>query len=320
MFYLGYGIILFILMLLYVWIARRKGIIDNPNERSSHHKPVVRGAGVVFPLSLIVFKITYSVYYPNFGYVFAGAMLISLISFIDDIHSLPVAIRFPVQIISVVLLIYGFGIFPSWNWWSLLILIVIMLGIVNAYNFMDGINGITALYSLVAFCSFWYVIKYTEQMESTSLVNYGIVSCIVFLFFNFRKRAICFLGDVGSIGLGFWIIAALAYIVFWSYEFKYILFLSVYLLDTGFTFLQRLLNGENVLKPHRKHLYQLLVNEKSWEHLTVAALYAIIQIIINIFVVKSNLPLIPTTLIVAIPITLAYILLKRNILRKISGF
>ncbi|HTO15874.1 MAG TPA: glycosyltransferase family 4 protein [Edaphocola sp.] len=314
MFYFRYGIVLFILMWVYVWFARRNGIIDKPNERSSHYKAVVRGAGVVFPLSLIVFKVTYSQYYINFSYVFVGAMLISIISFIDDLKSLPVYIRFPIHIISVALLIYGFDIFSVWNWWSLLVLMIIMLGIVNAYNFMDGINGITALYSLIAFCSFWYVIKYVEHIDSTAFVNYGIVSCLVFLFFNFRKNALCFLGDVGSIGLGFWIIAALAYVIFWSYHFEYILFLSVYLLDTGFTFFQRLLNGENVIKPHRKHLYQLLVNEYGLSHLMVATIYAGVQLIINAFVISSNYPLIPTTMLIAIPLIFVYVLVKRNII------
>lgn len=312
MFYLQYGIILFLLMLAYVWFAKKYSIIDRPNERSSHNTVVVRGAGVVFPLSLIVYQVTFSQYYPNFHFVFAGAMLISLVSFIDDLKPLPVSIRLPVHLISVCLLLYGFDTFSVLSWWTILLFIVIMMGIINAYNFMDGINGITALYSLVSFSTLWYIIKYVEHIESTAFVNYGIVSCLVFLFFNFRKQARCFLGDVGSIGLGFWIVAALCYVIFHGFVFEYILLLSVYLIDTGFTFVQRLLNGENVSLAHRKHLYQILVNENKWGHLWVATLYSAIQFSMNVFVLLTDWALVPTTIIVIVPFSTIYILVKRK--------
>jgi UDP-N-acetylmuramyl pentapeptide phosphotransferase/UDP-N-acetylglucosamine-1-phosphate transferase len=302
-------------MLFYVYYAKRYNIVDKPNERSSHTNQVVRGAGIVFPISLIVFKVTYSQYYPAFHFIFAGAMLISLVSFIDDIRPLPISLRLPVHIISVAFLLYGFNIFEVWNWWSWIIITFIVLGIINSYNFMDGINGITALYSFVAFCTFWYVIKYTENIEATAFVNYGIVSCLVFMYFNFRKQAICFLGDVGSIGLGFWVVAALCYVVFANYQFEYFLFISVYLIDAGFTFIQRLLNGENVFHPHRKHLYQLLVNEMGYSHLTIATTYALVQLAVNFFVIGTNIPIVPTVMCVLVPLSLIYIFSKRYIIR-----
>lgn len=312
MFYLQYGIALFCLMLLYIYIARRFNIIDKPNERSSHQYIVVRGAGVVFPLSLIVYQITFSKYYPHFSYVFIGAMLISLVSFIDDIKNLSVWIRFPIQIISVLLLLHGFSVFEIWPFWFSFALLIIMLGIINAYNFMDGINGLTALYSLVAFSSFWYVIKFSEQMESTAFVNYGIVSCIVFLFFNFRKRALCFLGDVGSIGLGFWVVAALCYIIFLQAHFEYILFLSIYGIDSGFTIMQRAIKKENVLKAHRQHLYQYLVDNGKMGHLAVAIIYALIQLGVNVVVVWTDWNIIITSAIILVPLSILYFIIKRK--------
>lgn len=302
-------------MLLYVSLAKRFNIIDKPNERSSHKRLVVRGAGIVFPLSLIVFNVTFSQYYPKFHFVFAGAMMISLISFIDDIRPLSVVVRLPVHLLSVCFLLYGFDIFSVWNWWSCMLVIVVMLGIINAYNFMDGINGITALYSLVAFASFWFVIKYTENIDATAFVNYGIVSCLVFLFFNFRKQAVCFLGDVGSIGLGFWVVAAMSYVIFWRYQFEYMLFLSVYLIDAGFTFVHRLLNGENVFQGHRKHLYQILVNEKKLDHLVVSGVYALAQLVINAFVILTDMPLIPTAICTLTPLVTVYVLVKRKMIK-----
>ncbi len=119
---------------------------------------------------------------------------------------------------------------------------------------------------------------------------------------------------MGAIGLGFWVVAALAYVIFWSYQFEYILFLSVYLIDTGYTFIQRLLNGENVFQAHRKHLYQVLVNEKGMSHLVVAGIYSGIQLGVNAFVTLTSFPLIPTVIYVAVPLSGAYILIKRKII------
>ncbi len=314
MFYLQYGVALFCLMLLYIFIAKRFNIVDIPNLRSSHNHIIVRGAGVVFPLSLIVYTITFSQYYPHFIYVFAGAMLISFISFIDDIRSLPVYVRLPIHVISVLMLMHGFSVFEHWPLWFSTSLLFIMLGIINAYNFMDGINGMTALYSLISFSSFWFVIKYAEHMESTAFVNYGIVSCIVFLFFNFRKRAICFLGDVGSIGLGFWTVAALCYIIFLQHHFEYILFLSVYGIDTGYTILERLRKRENIFKPHRQHLYQRLANEGKQSHLVISTIYASVQLAVNAVVVFTTWNIIITGLIIMIPLSITYFWLKRKYL------
>mgnify|MGYP003584303644 FL=1 len=314
MFYLQYGVALFCLMLLYIFIAKRFNIVDIPNLRSSHNHIIVRGAGVVFPLSLVAYTITFSQYYPNFIYVFGGAMLISFISFIDDIRSLPVYVRLPIHIISVLMLMHGFSVFEHWPLWFSTSLLFIMLGIINAYNFMDGINGMTALYSLISFCSFWFVIKYTEQMESTAFVNYGIVSCLVFLFINLRKRAICCLGGVGSIGRGFWTVAALGYIIFLQHHFEYILFLSVYGIDTGYTILERLRKRENIFEPHRQHLYQRLANEGRHSHLLISTIYAAVQLAVNAIVVFTSWNIIITALIIIIPLSIVYFWLKRKYL------
>jgi UDP-N-acetylmuramyl pentapeptide phosphotransferase/UDP-N-acetylglucosamine-1-phosphate transferase len=241
-------------------------------------------------------------------------MLISFISFIDDIRSLPVYVRLPIHVISVLMLMHGFSVFEHWPLWFSTSLLFIMLGIINAYNFMDGINGMTALYSLISFSSFWFVIKYVEHMESTAFVNYGIVSCIVFLFFNFRKRAICFLGDVGSIGLGFWTVAALCYIIFLQHHFEYILFLSVYGIDTGYTILERLRKKENIFKPHRQHLYQRLANEGKQSHLVISTIYASVQLAVNAVVVFTTWNIIITGLIIMIPLSITYFWLKRKYL------
>jgi UDP-N-acetylmuramyl pentapeptide phosphotransferase/UDP-N-acetylglucosamine-1-phosphate transferase len=117
-----------------------------------------------------------------------GLLAISTISFIDDIVTLSNKIRLSVHFISVVLLLYftgAFNVMPIWVWPILFILII---GTLNAYNFMDGINGMTGLYSLVGLSSLLYINEKVISFTDENFILYPVLACIVFLFFNFRKK------------------------------------------------------------------------------------------------------------------------------------
>ena len=137
-------IILFILELSYFEISKRFNIVDKPNERSSHKITTIRGGGVIFLLSVIWFFFRSGYSYP---YLLTAMMVSGIVSFIDDIKTVSNPIKFVVHVLSVILL------FKECEFLNLPILFLIVIGIVvigviNAYNFMDGINGITGLYSL----------------------------------------------------------------------------------------------------------------------------------------------------------------------------
>ena len=280
-------IILFILEIIYIRIARNKGIKDIPNHRSSHEMPTIRGGGIVIFLSIILYTIFYPITITEVLFLIALSC-VSTISFLDDLVSLSTKTRFLFQIIAFILISYLLGFLEfevNFNILKLFIFLFFSLGFLNIYNFMDGINGITFLNALITFLSLLYINQYYMNFIDNNLLITIILSVIVFGFFNFRKKALCFAGDIGSITIGFTIIYLIvkAYIV--TNNFLIFGLVFVYLLDGGWTIVRRLFEGENIFKPHRSHLYQKLTNELKIGHLKVAVGYFIFQTLINCIVI-----------------------------------
>ncbi|MGK6342935.1 MraY family glycosyltransferase [Chryseobacterium sp. DT-3] len=304
-------LILFVSILLYFWIADHFNIIDKPNHRSAHTQITLRGGGIIFPVAFIffcLFNLNETIQnYWSFG---LGLLAICTISFIDDIKTLSNKIRLSVHLISVILLLYftgAFNIMPIWTW---PILFVMIIGTLNAYNFMDGINGMTGIYSLVTLASLAYINNDIIQFTDENFIIYPILACLVFLFFNFRKKAKCFAGDVGSMGIGFWVIGLVTLLVMRTGEYKYILLLSIYGMEVVLTITERILLKENIFEAHRRHLYQLFANEKKASHLVISSVYAVCQLLINIFLIHSELPVWVIILIIFIPAGGIYLALK----------
>jgi UDP-N-acetylmuramyl pentapeptide phosphotransferase/UDP-N-acetylglucosamine-1-phosphate transferase len=142
---------------------------------------------------------------------------------------------------------------------------------------MDGINGITGLYSLSILIALQYVNYKVVPFTAPDFINYAMLACLVFLFFNFRKRAKCFAGDVGSMGISFWVVTLLLQLMIKTHSIIWILFLAVYGVDTVCTILHRIYLKQNIFEAHRLHFYQILSNEKGISHLKVSSLYALVQ-------------------------------------------
>src|SRR5690606_37387741 len=122
----------------YFRIAIKFGIIDMPNKRSSHNKFTIRGGGILFLLAIIISGIMY----PEYSFAVYGATLIGVISFLDDCIDLSTRIRIIFHLLAVSILFYSLPLFGFFPWWGVIILYILAIGIINAYNFMDGINGI----------------------------------------------------------------------------------------------------------------------------------------------------------------------------------
>ncbi|MDR1182278.1 MAG: glycosyltransferase family 4 protein [Bacteroidales bacterium] len=275
--YLFVIILLFAGMLLYFKIASKCNIIDKPNRRSSHDYITIRGGGIVFWLAALIYSVQYIV---ESRYFFAGMMLVCGVSFWDDISSLPNRVRITAHFLSISLIFYGLSLFTLFPWWLVVVAYVLFVGIMNAYNFMDGINGITGLYSLAVLIPLQYVNHRLISFTHPDFINYAILACVVFLFFNLRKRAKCFAGDIGSLGLSFWIITLLLQLMIATQSLIWIIFLAVYGIDAIYTILHRIYLKHNIFKAHRLHFYQILSNEKSMSHLTVSFGYALTQFLI----------------------------------------
>ena len=288
MFYLFIFILLFILEIVYFKIADKYNIIDKPNERSSHTIITLRGGGIIFYLGTILWWFISGFSYPWF---FISISIVSIISFIDDIHSLTPKIRLSLQLISMLLMIFQLflcekEILGSNNLIIILGIILIALfvctGAINVFNFMDGINGITGGYSLIVLLSLAYQYHQLQFYKLTSLIIISILSVIVFCFFNFRNKAKCFAGDVGSVSIAFILVFLLGILVFHTKDLSWLTLMAVYGVDGVMTIFHRIMLHENLSQPHRKHAYQLMANELKIPHVVVSSIYMVLQSIISI--------------------------------------
>ncbi len=318
--------ILLVLELLYFRIADKFNIIDKPNHRSSHTKITLRGGGVIFPFAFVLYFVMSIIlrkewFVPeefwSFGF---GLFLLSTISFLDDILDLSTKLRLVFHFLSVVLLIYFLGLWDVLPFWTLPLVFIFIIGVLNAYNFMDGINGITGVYSLVMLLTFYYINKYGVTFTDAHFIIYPILASLVFLFFNFRKKAKCFAGDVGSMSIAFWVLALLGLLMVKTEDFTYLLFIAVYGIEVISTILQRIKLKENIFEAHRHHLYQLLVNQMKWSHLLVATLYGGVQLLINACVIKLGLNFWEGTLYLILPTFIIYIYSKYYIYKKTGAY
>jgi len=309
--YILLTILFFVLMLVYFRIADRFNIIDKPNERSSHTKLTIRGGGILFLVAMIVAGIMH----PEYWLPVLGATIIGVVSFLDDRITLSSKIRIVFHLIAVSILFYFLPIYGILPWWGVLSLYILVIGIINAYNFMDGINGITGLYSLVILGGLQYVNLYQISFVDADMIWLPMLSCVVFLFFNFRKRAKCFAGDVGSVTMAFWILMLLLKLILETGNWVYILFLAVYGVDSVLTIIHRLMLRQNIFDAHRLHFYQIMANEQKMPHLLVSVIYAIIQSLIIWFVLTSGLSLVAVFLISTLPLVVIYFSLKTKMMR-----
>lgn len=334
--WMTYAIIAAVLLvaeLLYFKIADKFNIIDKPNERSSHSTIVLRGGGIIFTLSMIVWAVLMMVQggdiMPYLPFL-CGLVLIAGISFVDDIHSLPDSLRMVVQMVSTLLMFWSVGLFGldlSW-WWIALIVIVALffcVGATNFINFMDGINGITAAYALAMLVPIALVNEIPAQgryeglgfIEPSYLVV-AIIGVLVFSFFNFRPKgkAKCFAGDVGSIGIAFIILFALGRLMLATKDVTWIVFFLVYGIDGTLTIIHRIMLHENLGQAHRKHAYQLMANELGMSHVVVSLIYMAIQLVVSL----GFIYLCPNTLLAhwiylisaAVVLALAYVLFMKK--------
>jgi len=279
--YLTVFIGLFIAERFYFRLADHFDIIDKPNERSSHERPTIRGGGIVFYLAVVAFFILSGFKYPWF---FIGTSLVSIISFFDDIYDLSSKLRLAIQLLSVALISIDAAAFAQ-PWWWIPFMIIVVTGIVNVFNFMDGINGITGFYGLVTLGTLVYL-NVSIGFADNRLIVMVILSLLVLGYFNFRKNAACFPGDIGSVSLACVSVFLLLKLILATQNYYFILLLAVYGVDSSLTIFRRLRRGENILKPHRSHLYQQLVKPGPFSHLQVASAFASAQIVINIVIVS----------------------------------
>lgn len=310
-------VVLTALLLLYIRIAEHFNIIDKPNERSSHSHATIRGGGIIFLLAALIWFFFYGFLQ---AWMIAGLALLAVVSFLDDLFSLAGWIRLLAQALAVGLILFQ-PEFPTLPWYFLVPAFIIAVGWINGFNFMDGINAITPFYSLVALGTFLWLNAGIAFMPM-ELAVLLIIALAIFSFFNARVHARVFAGDVGSVSMAYLLAFMMISLMIKTGRFEYVLFFAVYAADIVFTIFFRLLRRENIFKAHRSHLYQLLSNELGWPHVMVAAIYAIVQLAINILVIimieQDLMSLIPFLIIVFMTIP-GYLVIRYSVKKKIEN-
>jgi len=260
------------------------GLLDCPNNRSSHCVPTPKGGGVgIFAAFLcvsILVGIPVTFWLP--------ASIIALLGLYGDKKHLSPTFRLVVQFICAFILLMGISKGKQTSLQHFILILpasVFLVGTVNFYNFMDGINGIAGIAGMIGFglLSFFAGISGSDRSFVTLCISLCL-SCLGFLPFNFL-RAKVFMGDVGSILLGF-VFASM--VIWFSNTFLDFICLSAFLFpfyaDELTTMVVRLKEGEKLTRPHRRHLYQLLSNEFGISHWKVSVSYGVMQLLIGISV------------------------------------
>ncbi len=281
-----YSIIYLLIIIIYYFLAKYYKLYDKPNSRSSHKFNTLNGGGILFPIAFILPFFIELEYYKYINLII-GMTLISIISFVDDIKPISNFKRVSLHSIAVILLLSHLDIL-SINILYFIISFILITGILNAYNFMDGINGLNGAYSLVTLSSLLFVNKSYNVVPEILIISL-IISLIIFLFLNFRNNAIMFSGDIGSISIGYILSFIILMLIIKDHNIKWILLLGIYGLDSVGTIVLRIIRKENIFKAHRTHFYQYLTNYKKINHLLVTSIYCIVQLSFNyILIFKTD--------------------------------
>jgi len=289
------------------------GFSDNPCQRSSHKITTPKGGGVGIGITIVA-AFLFAGIKPVIAATTAGFIVVGIASDKKEISS---HARLAVQLLLSAILLYSLK--PAPSIFLFIVWVFFLTGSANLYNFMDGIDGIAGVSGVIGF--FLFLIFHGRKgvhdgYEFIALA--GLFSCAGFLSFNFPKARV-FMGDAGSLVLGF-VFAVLIHRFSSTYQ-DFVLLCSFQLpfyMDEISTMGLRLLRRENVLKPHRTHLYQLLANECSIEHWKVSLLYGAVQLFLglSLIVLYNIVPLMVTP--VAVLYSLIFILISMVVRKKIA--
>ncbi|MDA8896055.1 hypothetical protein N9J24_01580 [Bacteroidia bacterium] len=278
--------------IVFMRLANFWGLVAHPNSRSSHGTPTVTGMGVLVPIAVLV----YYLWQPqalSWGFVL-GFTIVSVISFIDDVYFLKHSLRLIFQCIGLGLMILHLP-FQSSGIEIMAIgtaALILGIGVINAYNFMDGVNGMLTLHSILVLLSFLFLNENLIDFENNSraftdsdfIINL-IIPLTIFAIFNVRVHAKAFIGDVGAISIAFVILYLMFSLLLQSGNYAYLLLFSIFGADAGLTVCYKLILGENIFVPHRDFVFKKLVHIKKLSHLRVSLYYLSAQAVINLVII-----------------------------------
>ncbi|MDG1440190.1 MAG: hypothetical protein P8Q16_05470 [Flavobacteriales bacterium] len=315
-----YYLIIFLLlsagMFIYLKIAEKWSIVDQPNLRSSHQITTKRGAGILYLLAFVIYLMVSS--NNNLTLILSG-LILGGVGFIDDLKNLNFKIKLAIQLI-VILSYLIVQDYLSLDWYYTILIFVFLIASINIFNFMDGINGLTILYSLSFLMSFYYINTEFISFINPNMLLVMIICNVIIGFLNIRTKAVCFIGDVGSISMGFLYATLALILMIKTNSFAPLVLIMVYAVDAGWTIMERLSLKENIFLPHRRHLYQILVNELRFSHILISISYFTIQMLLNMvwllnYENKNSGIFLSTTFII---LSICYLIIKKAVLKKLK--
>jgi Fuc2NAc and GlcNAc transferase len=303
------------------WYASRRGMLDHPGQRHSHTESTPRGGGIGLVLALLLVSFPIAASASSSFWIKAvvpGMVVIAALGWWDDHRALSARLRFFFQLAVVSYLLFR-GAADGWLPFGGLAFVggVFALWMINLYNFMDGSNGMAGLQGVFAGAVLAFLFMDSGNSLAAGFSVLVAATCAGFLPWNLG-RARVFMGDVGSLSLGFGIACLLLYGV-GTGAFSVpvaVMVMSVFLADSTLTLLVRVKRGERWYNAHRQHLYQRLI-ASGWTHGRVAALYQAVNlaVVLPVIVVADNNPAKawPIALALAVVLGLAWYLSIKKI-------
>jgi UDP-N-acetylmuramyl pentapeptide phosphotransferase/UDP-N-acetylglucosamine-1-phosphate transferase len=252
-----------------------RSVMDTPNQRSSHVVPTPRGGGIAVVVAMAIgLVLAGAVWEPIGSAVLVVLLAMALLGFTEDVRGLPPMTRLAIQFVVALATSVVVGVPLGWITLST----VFLVGYVNVFNFMDGVNGISGLNAAVTGLVYAWLGSGQGSAAATAASLVLAAAALGFLPWN-MPRARVFLGDVGSYAIGGAVAAlGLGLLVLGAPWVLVVAPLSLYLVDTGVTLARRVAAGEPVLEAHRNHTYQRLV-DCGFSHSAVAATTAILALV-----------------------------------------
>lgn len=291
--------------MIYINTARKYRIFPSHQNQSNRSSYIVTGAGIIFFFAWILFFLLNEMVYPTFTF---GLFILSLFYLIDDITSFHPILHVGINSIALTMLFVELGMFDQLGLHIIFPIYFICLYVLHMFHFMNRVNGMTGLYALSFFISMILISSSNMDFVIENPIYFIIIALGVFGIFNFRKKAAAFSGDVGVYSISYLLLFFLLQLVFGKqnflqvnykqvnvfgaeYHLKYVLFISVYAVDSIMTLLFTTFTRMNSFITHRGHFYEFLSRELNISHLLVAIIYATIQFLINVYVMHNQVTL-----------------------------
>lgn len=300
-----------------VLFGKKLNLDDIPNHRSSHRKVIPKGGGIGILIALLCASYYLSV--PSCFWV--PALIISICSFWGgDKHKLSPKTRLIIQFACSIFFLFSCVFSNELGNWLYLLLIfysIFIVGTSNFYNFMDGIDGIAGITGAIGFSLLGFFAYHKGAMAPYGFLCASLsLSCIGFLMYNLPYAKI-FLGDIGSVLLGFCFSCMIVILSETPKDFFIMVgFLTTFYFDELFTMIVRIRDGDSLIRAHRKHVYQILVNEFSYEHWKVSLLYGFVQLFMGLLILfvgsKGPLYLIMLYIAYILAFTIVAIFIKKK--------